>query len=61
MILKFIRIPPNPYHNITHVIDVTQAVNFMIRKCNFLEIAKLTPLEILSMYMAAIIHDFEHP
>jgi len=51
----------NPYHNVTHAIDVTQTTNFMLRKCQFSEIAELSPLETAAMYIASSIHDYEHP
>eukprot|EP01029_Cantina_marsupialis_P012905 TRINITY_DN2856_c0_g2_i1.p1 TRINITY_DN2856_c0_g2~~TRINITY_DN2856_c0_g2_i1.p1 ORF type:complete len:960 (-),score=188.83 TRINITY_DN2856_c0_g2_i1:533-3412(-) len=48
----------NPYHNIVHVIDVTQHTVLMIRysKLNYI----LTPIEKLALCIAAPIHDLRH-
>lgn len=59
--MKYSYLNTNPYHNSIHAADVTQTVNFFLKKCNFIEAANLTYLEIAAMYIAAAIHDFEHP
>lgn len=51
----------NPYHNSLHAFDVTQTMNFFLKKCNFIQLAGLTYLEVAAMYLAASCHDFEHP
>ena len=51
----------NPYHNKLHAFDVVQTTNFFLKKCKFIELATLNDLEIAAMYLAAMIHDFEHP
>lgn len=51
----------NPYHNMIHAIDVTQTTHFILKKCQFSELAELTPLEMAAMYLASSIHDYEHP
>ena len=51
----------NPYHNRVHAFDVTQTCNFFVKRCKFQSISELKPLEVGSMYLAASIHDFEHP
>lgn len=50
-----------PYHTAVHALDVTQSINFFIKTCRFIELANLTYLELASLYIAASIHDFEHP
>ena len=52
---------PNPYHNGIHAIDVCQTINFFVSKCNFEEIGDLSPMETAIMYVAGMIHDYEHP
>ncbi|EGR34036.1 hypothetical protein IMG5_026420 [Ichthyophthirius multifiliis] len=51
----------NPYHNKLHSLDVTQTMNFFIKRCLFKNVGGLNPLEIGTMYIAAAIHDLEHP
>jgi 3'5'-cyclic nucleotide phosphodiesterase len=51
----------NPYHNAIHAFDVTQTTYFILKKCQFAELSGLSQNEILSMILAAAIHDFEHP
>lgn len=36
-------------------------MNFMMTTCEFNALAKLSDLDIASMYISAAIHDFEHP
>ena len=58
---KIFRYLDNPYHNAIHAIDVTQTTNFILRTCQFSDLSDLSSLEIAAMYLAASIHDFEHP
>jgi len=50
-----------PYHNSTHGSDVTQTINYFLTKGDFIDAADLKDYEIAAMYIAAAIHDFEHP
>jgi len=50
---------PNPYHNKTHAADVLQGTFFMITACGLEE--NFTDLEIFSLLLSAIVHDYEHP
>ncbi|KAI3645908.1 hypothetical protein MP228_008836 [Amoeboaphelidium protococcarum] len=48
-----------PYHNSFHAADVLHAVNYFTQ---FDRISALiTPMELMAMYVAAAIHDFDHP
>ena len=58
---KIFRYLDNPYHNAINAIDVTQTTNFILRTCQFSDLSDLSSLEIAAMYLAASIHDFEHP
>jgi hypothetical protein len=51
----------NPYHNCTHAVDVLQTCNYFLRSVKFYTLAGLNDLEFAGMYLAAIVHDFEHP
>lgn len=51
----------NPYHNKLHAFDVVQTTNFFLKKCNFISLANLNDIEVAAMYIAAMIHDYEHP
>ena len=44
-----------------HATDVLQTTYFFIQTGNFGELSEMMELEMLSMVMAAGIHDFEHP
>ncbi|KAJ3130049.1 cAMP-specific 3',5'-cyclic phosphodiesterase 4D [Nowakowskiella sp. JEL0407] len=51
--------PDVPYHNSTHATDVLHAVNFF---CDSEPLAEfITDFELLISYVAAIIHDHDHP
>lgn len=52
---------PNPYHNGIHALDVCQTVNFFLVKCDFCEVGEMSDSEMAIMYVAAMIHDYEHP
>jgi 3'5'-cyclic nucleotide phosphodiesterase len=49
----------NPYHNSTHAADVVQAVMFILLKDKLS--SRFSPLEVLAMILAAVIHDVGHP
>eukprot|EP01016_Furgasonia_blochmanni_P050021 TRINITY_DN7669_c0_g1_i3.p1 TRINITY_DN7669_c0_g1~~TRINITY_DN7669_c0_g1_i3.p1 ORF type:complete len:296 (+),score=63.48 TRINITY_DN7669_c0_g1_i3:63-950(+) len=51
----------NPYHNALHATDVVQTVNYLMKKGEFIALASLSHLESCAMYIAAAIHDFDHP
>ncbi|KAJ3416597.1 hypothetical protein HDV05_000879 [Chytridiales sp. JEL 0842] len=48
-----------PYHNATHACDVLHATNFFVNTEGVQ--GKLCDTEILAAYIAAIIHDYDHP
>ncbi|KAF2071837.1 hypothetical protein CYY_006854 [Polysphondylium violaceum] len=48
----------NPYHNSTHATDVLQNTNYFIEKALF---RYVSDLEIFSMLLSAIVHDYKHP
>jgi len=50
---------PNPYHNSTHAADVVQVVTATLCMDEFT--SQLTDLEVLSLLLAACIHDVAHP
>jgi hypothetical protein len=49
----------NPYHNWSHVVDVTQSVYCMGLRSGFFE--NLEKTEIFCLIVAALCHDLEHP
>uniref|UniRef100_A0A7S1KLP0 Phosphodiesterase n=1 Tax=Percolomonas cosmopolitus TaxID=63605 RepID=A0A7S1KLP0_9EUKA len=49
----------NPYHNKLHAADVTQCVHSILQTGNIL--SYLTDLDIFSIILAALVHDFKHP
>ncbi len=49
----------NVYHNRRHAADVTQAVHYFIASCGLG--ASLTDIEMVSLFLGAIVHDFKHP
>ncbi len=49
----------NVYHNRRHAVDVTQAVHYFITTCGLG--ASLTDIEMVSLLLGAIVHDFKHP
>ena len=56
-----LRYGSNPFHNFIHAFDVIQMTNFINKTCNFMILAHLDPNEIASMYLAACVHDYDHP
>eukprot|EP00240_Pyramimonas_obovata_P002945 CAMPEP_0118934714 /NCGR_PEP_ID=MMETSP1169-20130426/13973_1 /TAXON_ID=36882 /ORGANISM="Pyramimonas obovata, Strain CCMP722" /LENGTH=670 /DNA_ID=CAMNT_0006877643 /DNA_START=277 /DNA_END=2289 /DNA_ORIENTATION=- len=72
MMYKFLKrlgsnMPHNPYHNVSHVADVVQAVCLLMMKGSqrdeqgVIEVLNMTRIEILSVIFAAAIHDLQHP
>jgi len=51
----------NPYHNDLHATDVLQFCHLMLTKGGIAKLARLTPLDIAALLLAAIVHDFRHP
>ena len=49
----------NKYHNDTHIIDSLQAMHYLMEIGNLK--AQVKKLDIFSVFVANIIHDFEHP
>lgn len=49
----------NPYHNSTHAADVTQSLGCLLSNDDFSR--DLTDIELLSMIVAAAVHDVGHP
>ncbi|KAG5188742.1 hypothetical protein JKP88DRAFT_303841 [Tribonema minus] len=49
----------NVYHNRRHAADVTQAVHYFMQVCHLG--ASLTDIEMISLLLGAIVHDFKHP
>ena len=50
---------PNAYHNSIHAADVTQSLGCILTLDSFA--AQLTEMEMLSMIIAAAVHDVGHP
>lgn len=51
----------NPYHNATHATDVVQFINFLLIGCDVEEYLTLSPIEIAGCFLAAAVHDYDHP
>lgn len=51
----------NAYHNQMHIIDSLQAMHFFINVGNLQTHAQLKSLDIFSVFIANLIHDYEHP
>eukprot|EP00466_Bigelowiella_natans_P020331 jgi/Bigna1/43849/e_gw1.85.22.1 len=49
----------NPYHNSLHAADVVRSSHYFLRAAGLNGYMK--PLEMLSLLVAAVIHDYEHP
>ncbi|PRP87767.1 cAMP phosphodiesterase [Planoprotostelium fungivorum] len=50
---------PNPYHNFRHAFDVTHTCFMFLKMGN--AVSMLTSLDILSLMVAAVCHDLDHP
>lgn len=50
-----------PYHNATHAADVLHAVNYFSQLEGVKDIIERRPLDLLAIYIAAAIHDYDHP
>jgi hypothetical protein len=50
-----------PYHTATHAADVLQALNYFLGPCAASDWLQLTPIELAGAYIAASVHDYEHP
>lgn len=51
----------NPYHNATHAADVVQCLHYFLSSCGVESYLSLQPLELAGAYIAAAIHDYDHP
>ncbi len=51
----------NPYHNVLHATDVLQTVAYLTVTCGFKDSADLDQTDLASMFIAAAIHDYDHP
>lgn len=51
----------NSYHTDLHAADVLHSCYLMMLHGNAAEKLKLTPVDLASFFLAAIIHDFKHP
>lgn len=66
MLLDFVKEISNgysssvPYHNQVHAADVLQTCYVFINKGSFYEDLELTPLDIMSLFVACICHDYKH-
>jgi GAF domain-containing protein len=49
----------HPYHNWIHAVDVLQFTAYQIQRCQFADI--LTGVEIFAVFVAALVHDINHP
>lgn len=50
-----------PYHNATHAADVLHAVNYFAQLDGVKDIIERRPIDLLALYIAAAIHDYDHP
>lgn len=50
-----------PYHTATHAADVAQTMHYFVTTVGVGEIMQLNALELAGCYLAAAVHDFEHP
>ena len=51
----------NPYHNATHAADVLQSIHYFLGTCGLEDFFSTSPLELAGAYLAAAIHDMDHP
>ena len=49
------------YHNKTHAADLCQTFNYFLTTGQVRETIKLDNLECIAAYIAACVHDYEHP
>lgn len=52
---------PVPYHTATHAADVVQTLHYFLTSCSAGDLLQITPVETAACYLAACVHDFEHP
>ena len=52
---------PNSYHNSMHAADVLHVTHFMLTPGGLKDLVGLSPLDIFSSLLAAVIHDYDHP
>lgn len=52
--------PSNPYHNRIHAADVLQSLHVLIKRGGLIQSGYCDEIALLSCYLSAIIHDFEH-
>ncbi|KAI9355315.1 hypothetical protein DFJ73DRAFT_623591 [Zopfochytrium polystomum] len=48
-----------PYHNALHATDVLHGVSYLLASCE--EVVPMGDLELMALYTAAVIHDYNHP
>ena len=51
----------NPYHTDLHAADVTQTCLVYIKQAKMKEILNLNELDIASLYISCMVHDYKHP
>ena len=51
----------NPYHNDLHAADVTQTCMIYVKHAKMKELFSLTDLDLMTLYLSCIVHDFKHP
>lgn len=49
------------YHNKTHAADVAQTLYYFVINGNWIALAKMDNIDIVSMILAGAVHDHEHP
>jgi len=49
-----------PYHNSTHGVDVCQTAYYFVQSCQLKEIADMQDLDMASIIVGTVIHDYEH-
>jgi len=54
------RYPNNPYHNRIHAADVLQSLHVLVVRGGLIKYGYCDEIALLSCYLSAIIHDFEH-
>ena len=51
--------PANPYHNVTHITDVTQFSSAVIMHTKLFK--WLPPLSVVALFFGSVCHDLQHP